>query len=120
MFEYLEEYFDKYAGRGLPVQIDTVLVTRLRNSASSSGVSKEDIKSIKNRLTDLEALRSKNKNELAEMRKKMGSMKPAGEKPSKEELDERRKNVTCHNCGKKGHYKSECPDLAESKGKDED
>ena len=32
-------------------------------------------------------------------------------KPSKEEQDERRKNVTCHHCGKKGHYKSECPDL---------
>ena len=119
LFEYLEEYFDKYAGRGLPVQIDMVLVTRLRNSAGSGAVSKEDLKAVKNRLADLEAVGAKQKKELEELKKQMGNRRPGGEKPTKEELDERRKNVTCHHCGKKGHYKSECPDLAEAKAEDD-
>ena len=97
------------------MQIDTVLVTRLRNSAGSSGVSKEDLKAVKNRLADLETQGNKHKGEIAEMKKKIGDIK----KPSKEEQDERRKNVTCHHCGKKGHYKSECPELADGDGKEE-
>ena len=116
LFEYLEEYFDKYAGRGLPVQIDTVLVTRLRNSAGTGGVTKEELKAVKNRLAELEALGSKHKTELQELKKKVGNK--GSDKPTKEELDERRKNVTCHHCGKKGHYKSECPELADDKTKD--
>ena len=107
LFDYLEEYFDKYAGRGLPVLIDTVLVTRLRNSAGSSGASKEELKAIKNRLADLETMGGKHKTEIGELKKKVGDMK--NPKPTAEEQDERRKKVTCHNCGEKGHYKSECP-----------
>ena len=115
MFEYLEEYFDKYAGRGLPVSIDTVLVTRLRNSVGSGAVSKEEFKALKNRLAELESLGAKQKGELNTLKQQVGNNKGGGGKPTKEELEERRKNVTCHHCGKKGHYKSECPDLADGK-----
>ena len=109
LFDYLEEYFDKYAGRGLPVMIDTVLVTRLRNSAGSGGVSKEELKAVKNRLADLEAMGTKHKGEIGELKAKVGNLKNPNPKPSAEEQEERRKKVTCHNCGEKGHYKSECP-----------
>ena len=115
LFEYLEEYFDKYAGRGLPVMIDTVLVTRLRNSAGAGAVTKEEVKALKNRLNDLEALGSKQKAEINTLKQQIGNGKLGGPKPTKEEQEERRKNVTCHNCGEKGHYKSECPLLAEKK-----
>ena len=112
LFKYLEEYFEKYAGRGLPVMIDTVLVTRIRNAAGgSAGIGKEDFKNATKRISELEDKIKKLNSRVNDHDEKIGK-----KKPTKEEQDERRKNVTCHNCGKKGHYKSECPDLE----KDED
>ena len=112
LFKYLEEYFEKYAGRGLPVMIDTVLVTRIRNAAGSSdGIAKEDFKSALKRITELEEKNKKLNVKVNELETKVGK-----KKPSAEEQDERRKNVTCHHCGKKGHYKSECPDLEKGDG----
>ena len=118
LFEYLEEYFSKYAGRGLPVKIDTVLVTRLRNS-SGGGVSKEELKNVKTKMEGLESSMSKLKAENNAMKQIVESLKKKGpgSKPSAEEQEERRKKVKCHNCGKIGHYQSECPDL---KNKDAD
>ena len=119
LFEYLEEYFSKYAGRGLPVKIDTVLVTRLRNS-SGGGVSKEDFKNVKSKMEGLESSMAKLKAENNSMKQIVESLKkkgPLGGKPTAEELEERRKKVKCHNCGKMGHYQSECPDL---KNKEDD
>ena len=112
LFKYLEEYFEKYAGRGLPVMGDTVLVTRIRNAAvRSSGIGKEDFKNATKRISELEDKLKKLNSRVNDHDEKIGK-----KKPTKEEQDERRKNVTCHHCGKKGHYKSECPDLE----KDED
>ena len=102
LFEYLEEYFDKYAGRGLPVKIDTVLVTRIRNTSGQGGISKDELKKVQNRLSELDSVNTKLKAEIAAL--KDGKPK----KPSKEEQDKRRANVICHNCGEKGHYASEC------------
>ena len=107
LFEYLEEYFDKYAGRGLPVKIDTVLVTRIRNASGAGGISKEEMKQVKNRLAELDTANSKLKAEIAAL-KDGQPKKPT--KPSKEELEKRRANIVCHNCGEKGHYASECPE----------
>ena len=102
LFEYLEEYFEKYAGRGLPVKIDTVLVTRIRNTSGfSGGVSKEELKQVKNRMAELDATNAKLKADIA-------ALKDGKKKSSKEEQEKRRANVICHNCGEKGHYASEC------------
>ena len=109
LFEYLEEYFSKYAGRGLPVKIDTVLVTRLRNS-SGGGVSKEDFKSVKAKLEALETSMSKLKADNNSMSQTIATLKKKTPKETQEEQDERRKKIKCHNCGKMGHYQSECPE----------
>ena len=116
LFEYLEEYFSKYAGRGLPVKIDTVLVTRLRNS-SGGGVSKEDFKAVKSKLEALETSMSKLKSDNNSLSQTLATLKKKDNtKVTPEEQEERRKKVKCHNCGKMGHYQSECPELK----KDED
>ena len=41
------------------------------------------------------------------LKQKVDTLKP---KVSNEEQEARRAKVTCHFCGKKGHYESECPD----------
>ena len=105
LFQYLEEYFDKYAGRGLPVMVDTVLVTRIRNAAGSgAGV---EVKTLRSDVAELKAANLKLKNRLEALENKVKDNK---KKPTTEEQEERRKNVVCHNCGKKGHYQSECPE----------
>ena len=114
LFEYLEEYFNKYAGRGLPVKIDTVLVTRLRNS-SGGGVSKDEFKSMKAKMESLESALSKMRSESNTTKQVVEALKKKGpgSKVTSEEQEERRKKVKCHNCGKLGHYQSECPELKE-------
>ena len=108
LFAYLEAYFEKYAGRGLPVMIDTILVTRIRNAAgSSSGVNKKDMEAAQKRITELEEKHKKQNVKIADLEAKMGKIKT---KPSAEEQAERRKNVVCNICKKKGHYASECPE----------
>ena len=106
LFEYIEDYFEKYAGRGLPERIDTVLVTRLRNSAGSGGAGKADLEKLKAKVAEQDAKISKLSAEVNTCKQKVESNK----KPSQEEQEERRKRVTCHICKKKGHYASECPD----------
>lgn len=106
LFDYLKSYFDKYMGRGLPCTIDVVLVTRLRNTSSTSGMTKEEGKAMKNRCADLETAIAKLKSQVTELTKKVDSAKS---RPTAEEQAERRKNVVCHICQEKGHYASECP-----------
>ena len=113
LFAYLESYFEKYAGRGLPVMIDTVLVTRIRNAAgSSSGVNKKDLEAAQKRITELEEKHKKQNVKIAELESKISKIK----KPSAEEQAERRKNVICNICKKKGHYASECPEKEDKDG----
>ena len=108
IFEYLQSYFEKYAGRGLPERVDTVLVTRVRNqSASAGGASKEEVKQLKSKIADLEEKNSK-------MSSNMNSLKQAVEnltkkKPTVDEQAERRAKVRGHFCKELGHYESECP-----------
>ena len=105
LFKYLDAYFEKYAGRGLPVTIDTVLVTRLRQAGGEGVVAlKEDIGKLKKRIDDLEKGNSSLKQSVEQLKTKVGKQKPTAE-----EQEERKKNVVCHNCGEKGHYQSECP-----------
>ena len=53
LFDYLHAYFEKYAGRGLPERVDTVLVTRIRNkSGGGGGASKEELKSLKAKVAE--------------------------------------------------------------------
>ena len=110
LFEYIESYFDKYAGRGLPERIDTVLVTRLRNSSGSGGAGKAELEKFKAKLAEQESKMSKMASELNTVKQKM---EHNSKKPTPEEQEERRKKVTCHICKKKGHYASECPDKPE-------
>ena len=106
LFKYLEAYFEKYAGRGLPERVDTVLITRTRNQgADGSGVSKEDFTKMKKRLEEIEKANSNLKSEVGDLKKKVADKN----KPTKEEQEERRKKVKCHHCGELGHYQSECP-----------
>ena len=108
IFEYLNQYFEKYAGRGLPVMIDTILVTRIRNAAgSSSGVSKKDFEAAQKRITDLEEKTKKQKVKISDLESRVAGIK---KKVTPEEQAERRKNVVCNICKKKGHYASECPE----------
>ena len=113
LFSYLDSYFEKYAGRGLPVMIDTILVTRIRNAAgSSSGVAKKELEAVQKRIGELEEKCKKQNVKISELEGKISK-----KKPTPEEQEERRKNVVCNICKKKGHYASECP---EKKDKDED
>ena len=113
LFSYLDSYFEKYAGRGLPTMIDTILVTRIRNAAgSSSGIGKKEIEAIQKRMGELEEKCKKQNAKISELESKVGK-----KKPTPEEQEERRKNVICNICKKKGHYASECP---EKKDKDDD
>ena len=110
LFDYLEEYFEKYAGRGLPEKIDTILVTRIRQSSAQGGVSKEDFKKLSTKVTEMESSISKLKSDGNTLKQRVDSkLESANKKPTPEEQEERRKKVTCHNCGEKGHYSSECP-----------
>ena len=111
LFKYLEEYFDKYAGRGLPVLVDTVLVTRLRNAAGS-GVGKDDLKKLVAEVAELKTSLSKSKEAFNTLKQQVDTK---FKKPTAEEQDERRKNVICNYCKEKGHYKSECPKLKSDK-----
>ena len=111
LFKYLEEYFDKYAGRGLPVLVDTVLVTRLRNAAGS-GVGKDELKKLVAEVSELKTSLSKSKEAFNSLKQQFDAKL---KKPTAEELEERRKNVVCNYCKEKGHYKSECPKLKADK-----
>ena len=78
----------------------------------------EELKAIKSKMESLESTLSKMKAEANTAKQAIETLKKkGGGKPSAEELDERRKKVKCHNCGKMGHYQSECPEL---KNKEED
>ena len=113
LFVYLDQYFDKYAGRGLPTAVDTVLMIRQRMSSVSSGsVTKEDLKTLKNRLDSLETQAAKQKTEISELKQRLNEVKTKT-KPTPEEQEARRAAVTCNICKKKGHYASECPDKKE-------
>ena len=114
LFSYLDAYFEKYAGRGLPVMIDTILVTRIRNAAgSTSGVAKKDFEAAQKRIADLEEKVKKQNIKFTELDQRVAGIK---KKVTPEEQAERRKNVICNFCKKKGHYASECP---EKEDKDE-
>ena len=111
LFSYLDSYFEKYAGRGLPVMIDTILVTRIRNAAgSSSGISKKDFEAAQKRITELEEKTKKQNIKISEIESRVAGIK---KKVTPEEQAERRKNVICNICKKKGHYASECPEKDE-------
>ena len=110
LFKYLEAYFEKYAGRGLPERVDTVLITRTRNQGGGDGgVSKDDFAKLKKRMEECESANGKFKSEISDLKKQLSDKK----KPTKEELEERRKKVKCHLCGELGHYQSECPNKTE-------
>ena len=111
LFKYVEDYFDKYAGRGLPVMVDTLLVTRLRNSSAGSGFSKEEGKKLMTRCTESETQMTKMKAELNTLKQQLGNLKEEKKttKVTPEEQAARKAKVTCHNCGETGHYQSECP-----------
>ena len=114
LFSYLDAYFEKYAGRGLPVMIDTILVTRIRNAAgSSSGISKKDFEAAQKRITELEEKIKKQNNKFSELESRVAGIK---KKVTPEEQAERRKNVVCNICKKKGHYASECPEKEDTEG----
>ena len=111
LFKYVEDYFDKYAGRGLPVMVDTLLITRLRNSSAGSGFSKEEGKKLMTRCTESETQMTKMKAELNTLKQQLGNLKEEKKttKVTPEEQAARKAKVTCHNCGETGHYQSECP-----------
>ena len=115
LFSYLDAYFEKYAGRGLPVMIDTILVTRIRNAAgSTSGVAKKDFEAAQKRIADLEEKHKKQNGKITELEQRVSALKKG--KPTPEEQAERRKNVICNICKKKGHYASECPEKDDKDG----
>ena len=109
LFDYLDEYFEKYAGRGLPVQIDTVLVTRIRQTGASAAVGKEEFKKLVTKVGELETSVTKLKSDVNTSKQKLESLQNKSAKVTPEEQEERRKRVTCHNCKEKGHFASECP-----------
>ena len=111
LFQYIEDYFEKYSGRGLPERIDTVLVTRLRNSAGSGGVGKAELEKLKLKIAEQDTKLSKLASEMNTCKQKLDKKAPTAE-----EQEERRKRVTCHICKKKGHYASECPDKPSEDG----
>ena len=115
LFPARPSYFEKYAGRGLPVMIDTILVTRIRNAAgSTSGVAKKDFEAAQKRIADLEEKHKKQNGKISELEQRVTALKKG--KPTPEEQAERRKNVICNFCKKKGHYASECPEKDDKDG----
>ena len=108
IFDYLQSYFEKYAGRGLPERVDTVLVTRVRNqSANAGGASKEDLKLLKSKVAELEEKNSKLAGTVNTLKQSVEHL--SKKKPTADEQEARRAKVRCHYCKELGHYESECP-----------
>ena len=103
IFEYLNQYFEKYAGRGLPIMLDAGLVIRMRSFGQMGGGSKDEISKLKAKIEAMETKLTKVHADINTLQQKVGKKK-------EEDAATRRANVTCHNCGKKGHYESECPE----------
>ena len=116
---YLEDYFEKYAGRGLPVPVDALLMIRMRHNATG-GASKEEMRTLKAGIAEMKEANTKLKSRMQQAEDRLTALKnktpggpapPAGPKKTAAEIEEIRKNTKCRLCGEMGHFKNECPQL---------
>ena len=126
LFEYLEAYFEKHVGLGLPVPLDQPLVVRLIGG-HQSGASKADIAEVKAEASKkvskmearFEAMEARQKKLEAENSRlsslvKKYELADDGDKPAKEKK-KKGKKPACFRCGSTEHLIDECPLMAEEK-----
>ena len=130
MFEYLDAYFKKYSGRGLPIDFDMSEAFRIKqpgHKSSSQDVEalREVQKGVKSSDSEIRSL----KQSLAEQRRMVSDLSAMVKRLAKvEESDNtvkaiggrKRFNGKCDNCGKWGHVKADCPELAQKQGEDDE
>ena len=118
LVEYIKEYFRKYSGRGLPVTVDVLIATRCASSlGGDGGVSKEELKEIRDIAKSAKAETAAVKNELNQVKAELNRLKNNGASPPGGGGKDA--NIKCNSCGKTGHRWANCPTrlVAEAEGK---